>query len=429
MSQQATTAPGCLRVMHVIANLDPRHGGPSGMLPDMCRALANRGHSIEIVATDAYGSGRWRTSPRPPEAGQLSVQYFPAQWPRRFEASWPMIPWLGRAIPGFDLVHIHSLYLFHTSVAAYWCRHYGVPYIMRPHGTLDPYLRRKSRTRKAVYDRLFERRNLDCAAAIHYTSQGELDLVRPLGLASPGIVAPLGVDIAQFSTPRRRGAFRKRHPHLAEKQLVVFLGRLTPKKGLDLLAQAFARVASRFPDAHLVIAGPDDEGYGPQVRAFLSQAGVEQRTTMTGMLVGEDKMALLADTDVWVLPSYTENFGVAVVEALARGLPIVISDKVNICSRIAAARAGLVTACDAEAFAEAVCQVLSDAALGRGLGRAGRKLARSEFSWEAAAEKLEAAYYRTLAAWPHRHMCHAETGARSPRRARNDNRLRFETRS
>ncbi len=318
----------------------------------------------------------------------VQIRYFATTWPSRFFVSPSMARELRRRVREFDLVHVHSLYLFPTLAATHYARRAGVPYIIRPHGTLDPFLRRRHRIRKGIYNLMIERRNLNQAAAIHYTAQDELELARPLGIRAPGVVVPLGVNPEEFASLPSRGTFRRLHPELEGKRLIVFLGRLTPKKGLDLLARAFALVAKACRDTRLVIAGPDDEGHGRLVRTWLKDAGVYEQTSIVGMLEGEAKRALLADTDVWVLPSYTENFGVAVIEAMACGLPVVITDKVGLHREVSAASAGLVVVCDAQELAAAIRRVLEDPVLPQQLSASAQELVRSQFTWDIAAKKL-----------------------------------------
>ncbi|HSR25398.1 MAG TPA: glycosyltransferase, partial [Candidatus Eisenbacteria bacterium] len=329
---------------------------------------------------------------RPLLVDGVERRHFRTRWPSRLARS----PDMGRALHDrvgeFDVVHVHSLYLYTTLAACREARRTGVPYVVRPHGTLDPYLRRRHRVRKAVGDRLVQRRLLDGAAAIHFTSEDERALAAPLGLRAPGVVVPLGVDAGEFERLPARGSFRARHPGLSDRRLVVFLGRVTPKKGLDLLVRAFSEVAREVPDAHLVIAGPDDHGYAGTVERLVREMRLRDRATLAGMLVGREKLALLADTDVWVLPSYTENFAIAAVEAMACGLPVVISDRVNIHREVAAAGAGLVTGCDAGQVAAAIRRVLDDGALRCRLAAAGPALVRGTFTWTAAAGRLTALY-------------------------------------
>jgi glycosyltransferase involved in cell wall biosynthesis len=295
---------------------------------------------------------------------------------------------LQQVIPRFDVVHIHSLYLFPTLVAGYYARQFRIPYLIRPHGTLHPYLRRRHKFRKAVYNAVFEGRNLNQAAAIHYTSANEMEAAAPLHLAAPGVVVPLGISFDEFASLPPRGKFRERYPQLAQKRVVAFLGRLTRKKGIDLLIRAMAAVANEIDDTHLVIAGPDDEGYGAVVRSLLEKAGIDKRTTIVGMLHGRERIEFLVDADAWVLPSHTENFGLAVVEAMACGLPVIISDQVDIHREVSDANAGLVVACDASAIAGALSRLLNDPTFAKVLGSAAQGLVQRRFSWEAVASQL-----------------------------------------
>jgi glycosyltransferase involved in cell wall biosynthesis len=393
-----------LRALHVTGALGARLGGPSKAAQEMCAAIAARGIRVTLFSTDLDEQGRWSPlaapdrlevpTGRPLLADGVERWYFRTRWPSRLAFAPDLRRVLRERIGEFDVVHVHSLYLYTTVVACRAALHAGVPYVVRPHGTLDPYLRRRHRIRKAAADAVVQRRLLDGAAAIHFTSEDERDLVRPLGLRAPGVVVPLGVDLREFERLPTPGSFRLRHPDLAGRRLVVFVGRVTPKKGLDLLVRAFSRVSRDVPDAHLVIAGPDDHGYARTVERMLRSMGLRHRATLPGMLLGQEKLALLADADVWALPSYTENFAIAAVEAMACGVPVVISDRVNIHREVAAAGAGLVTACDAAQVASAIRRVLDDAALRWRLAAAGSRLVRSTFTWDAAASRLIELYER-----------------------------------
>lgn len=391
-----------IRVLHVSAALAPRLGGPSKVAVELCEALAARGTAVTLFSTDLGEQGRWSplTAPerldvatdRSTWIGGVERRHFAVRWPSRFAFSPDMAHALRNRMSEFDVVHVHSLYQFTTIAACHHARRGGVPYIVRPHGTLDPYLRRRHAIRKAIYDRLVQRGQLNGAAAIHYTSDDELELARPLGIRAPGVVVPLGVNLAEFADLPPRGSFRARHPEVGGRRLVVFLGRLTPKKGLDLLIRSFALVAAGRDDVHLVIAGPDDHGFERMVHGWLETGNLRHRATVTGMLRGTEKLALLADTDVWVLPSYTENFAMAAVEAMACGLPVVVSDRVNIHGEVGRAGAGLVVPCDPPAIGGAITRILDDAELAMGLGAAARDLVRRRFTWDAAASRLHHVY-------------------------------------
>lgn len=375
-----------MRILHVIASLAPRYGGPSKVLPEMCGALAARGHHVEVFTTNIDGPSALPVRVGVPQAlGGATVTYFAAHRPRSYKASLGLARALHDRVDSFDVVHIHSLYLFHTAAASLCARRRRVPYVIRPHGTLDPYHRARHRGRKAVQELLVERRNLDRAAGIHCTSLAEQDAIEPLQLRAPCFVVPLGVEVAEHQPSVAGGG-------AAEPALVTFLGRLTPKKGLDILLEAFAQVGSSRPDAHLVVAGPDDEGLGRRLHQLVRRLGLESRVSFPGAVTGRAKDDLLRRSSVVVLPSRDENFGVSVVEAMAAGVPVVISSGVAIHQEVAAAGAGLVVPRTPGAVAGAVVGLLADPAWRRRLGERGRRLVETSFAWPGIAARLEEMY-------------------------------------
>ena len=392
----ATEPP--LRLLHVIATLARASGGPAQACLDMARALARRGHEVTILTTDLD------TPDAPPDGvpvmrDGVTIRTFPVHVPRFWRASLPLGRALGRALgdPATrpDLVHVHSFYLFHDLAAWFWCRRRGVPYIVQPHGVLDPYLYRRHRGRKAVIDWLYQDRMLSDAAAVMYTTEEERLLAEPHARGARGLVVPLGLDPADYAAPPPAGHLAARFPELRAKRLVLHFGRLNFKKGLDVLVEAFARLAADRPDLHLVLAGPDD-GMGEQVRGWLGARGLAGRATFTGLLAGPDKLAALAESHVFALPSYSENFGIAVIEALASGTPVVISDRVNIWREISGAEAGLVGPPEAGPIADALARLLDDAGLRARMAANGRRLVAERFDWAAVGGELAAAYRRCL---------------------------------
>jgi glycosyltransferase involved in cell wall biosynthesis len=382
-----------MRILHVIANLAPRYGGPSKACLEMARAVAARGHEVSIYTTNQDGPGELAVPlGQPVRQGGVELRYFPIQSPRFWGTSLPLARALKAGIRTFDLVHLHSLYLFHNLVAGHYCRQCGVPYLIRPHGTLDPYIRGRHRGRKWLLENLFENRNLKKAAAIHFTTEEERELAAPFTFRTPGVVAPLGIDLGELEPWPEPGAFKAEHPEIGDRKIILFLGRINFKKGLDLLARAFGALNRARGDVHLVIAGPDNDGWGDRIRGWLAAEGVSHRATFTGMLLGREKLAAFRDADLFVLPSYSENFGIAVIEAMACGLPVVISDKVNLWREVAAAGAGKVTPPDASLVAQAMGELLADPDLAARMGRQGRNLVHTKFQWHNIAGKLEEIY-------------------------------------
>jgi len=305
-----------------------------------------------------------------------------------------MVRVLRRLVPGADVVHIHSLYLFSTLVASRIARVNRVPYVLRPHGTLDPYVRRRHRSLKRLYHLIVEDATLKHAAAIHFTSEGERALARPA--ISPGVkscVIPLGVELRGYNNLPPRAVARKALGLPGEALVSLFLGRLNHKKGLDLLAPAFIRLASGSPDAWLVLAGPDDDKLGQRFIEECQGAGVADRVVRPGLLDPAGVRLAFAAADYWVLPSYSENFGLAVAEAMAACLPVVITDRVNIWPLVESVAAGLVARPTVDSLAECMGLVASmSPEARRDMGQRGRLLCEREFDCGKVAQQLERLY-------------------------------------
>lgn len=381
-----------IRILHVIASIAARTGGPAKAALDMAAAVAARGHEVAIYTTDReLSEDERRRYAGTSRIDGVSLHVFPQQAPAVFGTSWPLARALASAIPKADVVHLHSLYLFHDWAAARLCRRAGVPYLVRPHGTLDPYIWRRHRARKAVLEFLFQNRVLRDAAAIHYTADDEMRLAEPYAQGAKGVVVPNGLDLSQYAELPPRGGFRAQHREIGNRRIVLFLSRLNFKKGLDVLIPAFARAARRYDDLHLVLAGPDD-GERANAEASVAAEGIGARTTFVGMLDHQAKLACFRDAAMFVLPSYSENFGIAIVEALACGVPVAISDKVNIWREIEAAGAGVVAPPTVDDVTRQIETLAADPGRAAAMGERGPALVRDKFAWPRIAQTLEDVY-------------------------------------
>lgn len=387
-----------MKILHVIPSISPRCGGPTHTVLGLARSLVKKGHKVEIFTTNLDGVGRAVSGildvplGRVIERDGIKIRYFSVQYPR-WAFSWDLFKALRVAIKRTDIVHIYSLYLFTTLATAYCCERYNVPYLLHLHGSLDPFLRRKNRVLKGVYQGLIEHHNWNNAAAIHYNSQKEMELAHnALKIKVPGVVVPCGLNVEEYSNLPPFGIFKRRYLVLRDKKILLFLSRINFKKGLDILARAFGEVARKRNDVYLVLAGPDNEGYAAKVRAWLQEERALGQSLFTGMLLGEEKLAVLRDSDLFVLPSYTENFGIAVVEAMACGLPVIISNKVNIWREVFQAGAGIVTDCDSHQVAEAILKLLDDPKLAKNMGKRGKRLVGEKYTWDKATEQMIKVY-------------------------------------
>lgn len=390
-----------MKILHVIAQMAASSGGPTTVLKSLALAQSLDGHRVDLCCSDRDVPVAKKIDPE-----FLRILHDSGIGIYEFETfditvlfSHGMASWLRANIKFYDIVHVHGLHLFPSTCAAYQARRQRVPCIIRPHGSLDPYLYGKSSRSlllKRLWVRWFDLPNLHGASAIHYTTEDERERASFLELRAPSFVVPNGLDWARFATLPARGAFRARLG-IGHAPLVLFLSRLNFKKGLDLLVPAFARVRARIPDAVLAIVGPDNEGYGTKVHGWVTEQGLVDAVRFVDHLDGEAVLQAYVDADVFALPSYTENFGMVVAESLACGTPVVISDQVNIHGEVAAAGAGLVTRCDAGEVAEAICILLADADRRRAMGAAGRALVQRKWTWDVVARQLTAEYEQVIA--------------------------------
>ncbi len=385
-----------LSILHVIANLAPAQGGPAAACPAMAEAMARRGHRVAVFTTDRGRRGEVPTD-QPLERDRVTYRFFPHRF-RRFAVSTGLARALMAEVGRFDVVHLHSLYLFHDWAAARACRAAGVPYILRPHGAFLPFVRARGRLQKRVANLLFQNGVTRGAACLHYTSEAEAQDAAPFVFGRPGRVVPLGLDIAALAAPDAP-PLSARFPELAGKRVLLFLGRLAAQKGLDLLIPAFAAVAPRHPEWHLLLAGAD-RGEGERLRSLAAECGVAERLTFAGHLAGDDKHAALQQAELFVLPSRGENFGLAAVEAMAAGRPVLVTDRVALWREIESDGAGLVCPPQAADLTAALDRLMGDAGLRARLGRAARERTAPRFDWARVAPQLEALYAEAIALGP-----------------------------
>lgn len=379
-----------MRILHVVPSYLPavRYGGPIYSVHGLASAQAALGHEVSVFTTNADGPG---VSPvsigTPVDLDGVAVTYFQVGAPRRLFHAPAMQRALAEQIAGFDMVHLHSVFLWPTLVAARAARQAKVPYMLSPRGMLvGELIRAKSGLVKRAWLALFERRTIREAAAIHFTSAREAEDFAALGLKARQIVEiPNGVD-----PPAVPGdAADDIADAIAAGPYALFLGRLNWKKNLPALIAAMRGV----PDLRLVIAGNDEEGHADTLRAAIAEQGLADRVTLIVRSVeGADKEALFAGATLFVLPSLNENFGNTVLEAMARGLPVVVSEAAGVSEVVREAGSGLVCAPDAAALGKAIATLAADPGQAKAMGQAGKAAAIAKFSWAAVAGRFTEAY-------------------------------------
>lgn len=388
-----------MKVLHVIPSVSPLRGGPSFAVAGLCRSLAAKGIEVHRASTDDNGPDRLDVAHERPllEEGVV-CWYFPRQT-KFYSVSLPLGRWLNRNVAAYDLIHIHALFSFSTIAAWRAARRWCVPYVVTPHGSLGKWGRRYRRpAMKRLSLALLERPLLTGAAAIHFASSTESMEAKEVGVQARTVVIPFGVDLVVEAFNRPKDSAEARAGRSLSTGRVLYLSRIDRKKGLDLMVRAFAQLRNRGLQATLVVAGQGDPALLAELKSMASQLGVGQSVEWVGFVEGQEKLSLFGSADVFVLPSYSENFGLAAVEAMASGLPVVITDQVGISREVEQARAGLVVPCRAEALAGALERLLGDSNLRKRMGEAGRRLCQDSFSRESMASRFIKVYAQCLVA-------------------------------
>jgi len=395
-----------MRLLHVIHSIDPRSGGPSNALRGLVREQVRRGHRVTVVATTAQSAEPWA-----PEAefvarmrGDLGFRdvelLLGRAWGRhrpwsRFSYCPQVVRLLGERLANPsnrpEVIHIHGQFSHLTIRAAQLARRWHVPYIIRPAGSFDEACLAKGMTHwKRLFLLLFHRRDLKRAAAVHATSHAEAASIERLVPGCRVAVVPHGVALPS-DLPGSERLFA-RYPQLRGKRVVLFMSRLHEKKRPQWVLEACHRLRTEIPDLALVLAGPD-AGMGEELRRQSEQAGLDGATVFPDFLQGPDKAEAFGLAHVFCLPSQDENFGVVIVEAMAHGVPVVVTPGVASHVYVDEARCGFTVEDSVEGVAEGIRRVLlSDR---KELGRRGREYVEKHLTWQAVAEKVDE-LYRTI---------------------------------
>jgi glycosyltransferase involved in cell wall biosynthesis len=372
-----------MRILQVIPSLAPCNGGPSVVLPVIERALTAQGVTVVTVTTDDEGTGQRNLKGN----GQARVEngvvrrYFPKQT-EFYKVSLPLSRWIYHEVKNFDVVHIHALFSFTSIAAARAARNVGVPYVIRPLGVLNRYgMEQRRANLKKLSFRWLEGPLLRDASAVHFTSAAEQAEGESLGIPLRSVVIPLGLP------------FNELKPDPAIKELMVlYLSRLDPKKNLEGLLNAWSLLDREFPDWYLLVAGDGSPEYTKHLQEMATNLGLLGRIRWAGRVEALQKEALLQRASLYVLPSFSENFGIAAVEAMGAGVPCLLGEGVAVARAAYGAGACAVTTPDEQTMARHLRVLLADANERTRLGFAAREFAAREYSVEAMGQRLETLY-------------------------------------
>ena len=381
-----------MKILFVIPALGSVYGGPSQCVLDLAQALGRQGVELDIVATTANGATRLNVPTQTwIQEKFYRIQYFSYWNFIDYKFSWSLTRWLFQNISNYDLVHTHTIFCYPT-LPAYWaCQFYQIPYIMTPHGMLEPWALAYKSWKKTPYFKLIEKPALQRASAIQMLASTEANNIKQLGLKSPLVIIPNGIYQEDFQDLPSPEIFYQQFPETRHKRSIIFLGRIDPKKGLDLLAIAFGTVHAQFPETHLILAGPDNIGFSPTVKGYFSEVNCLEAVTFTGMLTGSLKYAALAAADIYVAPSYSEGFSVSVLEGLTSGLPCIITTGCNF-PEAGIEKAALVVDINAKKITDALLWCLVNPEEAKQIGDRARQFIFENYTWDKIANKMKKVY-------------------------------------
>lgn len=375
------------RWMEVVSHLDPKYGGMSTVVPALATALCERQkldvdvaafctpEETYVAAKDATDTSIWPTSRGP--------------WLHRSDTSAEFREKVRRC----DGVHIHGLWESCSLAGSRAAMQEGKPYIVSAHGMLEPWALGKKALKKRIYAKFIERPMLQGARCLHALTAAEAEDYRRFGCSGPICVVPNAVQRPAHVDATR---FEEEFPQVAGKRMVLFLGRLHFKKGLDILIAAWSERARRFPDAELVLAGPSSEKDAARLQRLIREAGVENRVVLTGMLSAAMKWSALACAHSFVLPSYSEGLSVAALEALCMGVPAIVSKACHL-PEVAAANAGWEIDATRDALGAALHVSLESSIRERNnIGFNAARLAERRFSWDVVSQQMAELYQWVL---------------------------------
>lgn len=385
-----------MKILHVVPTYLPaiRYGGPIYSVHGLCQALVNLGHEVHVFTTSVDGPADSNVIHEcPVDVNGVNVWYFRCRWLRRLYFAPALQRRLQEEISSFDLVHLHSVFLWPTWAAARAARKAGIPYVLSPRGMLvKDLIARKSTLIKKIWIRCIEKRNLEQAALIHLTSALEADelerfsfALRNKAVVANGVQQPQQWSLAEVQEDVCRG--------IKHDKYVLYFGRITWKKGLDLLLRSWKDVFG----ARLIIAGNDEDGYCSKLQEIARQEGVEDSVVFLPRLItGADKEALFAGAKIFVLPSRSENFGITVLEALVRRVPVIVTADVGAAEIVHHSGGGRVE--EQKNFGTVLDTMLKDNPLLQQMGENGYNWVQDRYSWSAIAREMVKEYTTVMQA-------------------------------
>jgi glycosyltransferase involved in cell wall biosynthesis len=388
-----------LKILHLIPAIAARYGGPSQAIRSLCRHLQRKENcQVELATTDSDGLGR--SLPQSEIPCDFPVHVFRRNWSERWKYSAGLATWLNAHVGDFDLIHIHSVWNHACYAGVRAAIAADVPFVIRPAGMFSGYSLSHRGLTKRISWILSERRAVQKVAAFHATTAGEAEDICRVAPWVRSFVIPNGVDDEAFFVPESPDEWRKDwFRDTPDRPVLLFLSRLHPKKGIvDLLLPALASMSVR--PLTILAGGRDDHdpGYADQVQRTITALNLESDVRLLGQVTGSRRWTLFDAADAFILPSHSENFGIVVAEAMARGCPPIVTEAVQIGEQLRDHNCGVVVKPDPAIIAEAIRSLCEAVGRRQQLGVNARNYCEQNFSWAGVAEQVLKMYQSVLTA-------------------------------
>lgn len=390
-----------MKILHIVSSYYPaiRFGGPIYSVHELNKAIVRKGHTVDVLTTNAgiddhqnIVINKWNYF------DSVRVMYKSFWGYEHFNFSLPFALSAFSLVKYYDIVHLTGVWNFPILIGSLCAILFEKPFIISPRGSLyEETINLKRSKIKKIYLKLFSRFFIKRASAIHYTTQDEFEKVEKfLQIGKKSVIIHNGMDLKSIYQMKNDELFNNKFPELKDRKYILSLGRITKKKGFDLLIPAMKKVIEDRNDLLLVIAGPDDENYLTAVKKIINENNLERNVVFTGLLDGELKWSTYRHAEMFVLPSYSENFGNTIVEAMACGTPVVVTNKVGISRELEENESGVIVNTDVYSVYNGIKSLLSDTNLRERIIINARSMIRKFFDIEGVASQMLDSYKQIL---------------------------------
>ena len=381
-----------MKILHVTSSMSPQWGGPSQVIADITNSLEKKGVTCSIIAAQGNRVGTSVVNVNASELLLFKTSRLSGLWTgysRNIGSN------LRELVSEHDIVHIHELWHFLHYAAFKAAIELDKPFCITTHGALSPWAITHKRIRKQIYMRLVQRSILEKAFYIHTITPDEGNHIRQLGISTPTFTIPNGIYPESINVNLQDPIMIRRYPELHGKQIILFLGRIHPIKGLDLLADALGILIKKHPNIYTIIAGPNEDNYQTNIENILKENGAADNVIFTGMLTGSDKLSALASASILVVPSHSEVMSIAALEGMASSLPIIITEECQF-PEVSDCKAGIVIKRTSQDLVAAILKLITNPSEASAMGQNGYELVQKKFTWETLSEKYIEMYSNIL---------------------------------